>query len=106
MYVTGDDALSVVPELSTIYSEPFADSSQIPTFLLSKLTREHVTVALSGDGGDELFAGYNRYQICASIWKRLSYIPSPRLTLQEISPVSHRQSQEQPRELLRRESRS
>lgn len=77
LYVTGDDAMAVVPQLAATYAEPFADSSQIPTFLLSKLARQHVTVALSGDGGDELFAGYNRYQVCGTIWKRLSCVPIP-----------------------------
>lgn len=78
-YVTEQDALDVVPLLPTIYDEPFADSSQIPTYLLSKIAREHVTVALSGDGGDEVFGGYNSYKFANDLWGTLSSVhPSVR----------------------------
>ena len=75
LFVTSQDALNVIPRLPEIYDEPFADSSQIPTCLIAALTREHVTVSLSGDGGDELFAGYDRYRHLDMLWRRVGFSP-------------------------------
>jgi asparagine synthase (glutamine-hydrolysing) len=93
LYVTAEEARAVIPRLPEIYDEPFADSSQIPTHLVAALARRSVTVALSGDGGDELFAGYDRYRMTAQLWRGMSAVPRPLRTaagraLTRISPAA------------------
>ena len=77
LYVTPQDCMDIIKLIPKLYDEPFADSSQIPTYLISSLANQHVKVALSGDAGDEIFGGYNRYQISSKIWKKISLLPLP-----------------------------
>ncbi|WP_341530182.1 asparagine synthase (glutamine-hydrolyzing) [Nostoc sp. UHCC 0302] len=96
LYVIPEDAQAVIPKLASLYDEPFSDCSQIPTFLVSQLARNHVTVSLSGDAGDELFAGYNRYFWGRSIWQKIGWIPravrhSTAKALTSVSPQSWNQ---------------
>jgi|MDSW01.1.fsa_nt_gb asparagine synthase (glutamine-hydrolysing) len=77
LYLTAEQARSVIPFLANLYDEPFSDSSQIPMFLVSQLAQQHVSVSLSGDAGDELFCGYNRYQMTANLWRKIVTVPIP-----------------------------
>jgi asparagine synthase (glutamine-hydrolysing) len=93
LYVTPQEAQAVIPILPNLYDEPFSDSSQIPAFLISELARRHVTVSLSGDGGDELFGGYNRYSWASKIRKATGWLPGAfktfgSATLRTIPPVA------------------
>jgi asparagine synthase (glutamine-hydrolysing) len=77
IYLSAQDAMGIIPALPDMYDEPFADMSAIPTYLVSKFARDDVTVALSGDGGDEMLGGYNRHVEGAALWKRMKFIPRP-----------------------------
>lgn len=77
LYVSAQDALNLVPQMPSMYDEPFADPSQLPTHLVMKLARAHVAVALSGDGADELFGGYNRYTYAPKVWRHVQKLPVP-----------------------------
>lgn len=77
LYLSGQDALDLVPRMAEVYDEPFADSSQLPTYLVSQFARQHVTVALSGDAGDESFSGYTRYHVGDGFWRKVRGVPHP-----------------------------
>ncbi|MCY7300537.1 MAG: asparagine synthase (glutamine-hydrolyzing), partial [Ilumatobacteraceae bacterium] len=87
LQVSAADARAVIPTLGTMYDEPFADASQIPTHLVAALARQHVTVSLSGDGGDELFGGYRRYQLAPSVARRTQLVPRPAARLGRASII-------------------
>ncbi|MDC0590415.1 asparagine synthase (glutamine-hydrolyzing) [Gammaproteobacteria bacterium] len=88
LYVSPEDTMSVLPKISAIYDEPFADHSQIPTFIVSELAKTQVTVSLSGDGGDELFFGYSRYFQVHSWWRKLRFVPRPIRWLMSLTIIS------------------
>ncbi len=93
LYITPDEARAVIPKLPAIFDEPFGDISQIPTYLVSALARQHVTVALSGDGGDEMFGGYNRYFLGSKLWRGMAPVPagvrrSVATGIQAVSPTT------------------
>ncbi|MBU0911565.1 MAG: asparagine synthase (glutamine-hydrolyzing) [Gammaproteobacteria bacterium] len=75
LYVSSADALKLVSSMAEVYDEPFADSSQLPTYLVSQMAKQHVTVSLSGDAGDEVFCGYSRYRLTDMTWNKLSKVP-------------------------------
>jgi asparagine synthase (glutamine-hydrolysing) len=77
LYLSSGQAFDIIPKLSDLYDEPLSDCSQIPTFLVSRLARQQVTVSLSGDGGDELFGGYHLYFLSQSIWNKIGWLPTP-----------------------------
>jgi len=77
LYLEADEALALVPKVADIWDEPFADPSQLPTYLVSRLAAEHVTVCLSGDGGDEIFGGYRRYFRARRLWRGMAPVPRP-----------------------------
>jgi len=92
-YVRGDDALKVVPMLPDIYDEPFSDQSQIPTYLISKMAREHVTVAMTGDGGDEILGGYDRHTKIAGLWDKVKSVPMRRRIFKTLSVMTPHQKE-------------